>query len=95
MESAGAKAPAITISTQQIIAERAQMRLLSERGKASYSSSIHIPYGSLARVKTIATPTSKPTSESISDGKLTAVQAKNHVGKNATVCGVVAIQNVS
>jgi hypothetical protein len=41
------------------------------------------------KLGTIATPT--PTSESVSTNKLTATQAKNHVGKNATVCGVVAI----
>jgi hypothetical protein len=39
VESAGAKAPAITISTQKITVERAQMRLLSVRGKASYQKS--------------------------------------------------------
>jgi hypothetical protein len=41
------------------------------------------------KLATIATP--KPTSESVSTEKLTTAQAKNHVGKNATVCGVVAI----
>jgi len=40
---------------------------------------------------TIATPTPNPTSESVSADKLTTAQAKNHVGRNATVCGVVAI----
>lgn len=39
----------------------------------------------------IVTPTPKITYESVSADRLTAAQAKNHVGKNATVCGVVAI----
>ncbi len=39
----------------------------------------------------IVTPMPKPTSESVAIDKLRAAQAKNHIGENATVCGVVAI----